>query len=429
MMKVAYDISVLGLGHQLPYARTGVFRVVENLAYGLKNSTECNLFFCTSESLTSLFDALDYLELKSEFANIPIPHKKRKLRRNFYTLLSQAELKLNNYLDPPTFLIRAWKKVFKYVNDGTELFRNPIEFKELLNSDIYHSPFGQIPPQIREKKSINKFTTIYDLIPILYPNFYKFKKQDNTIKSILNLNEESWVICISKATKNDLCNHSRSINPERVFTTYLAASDCFYPCFDAKKIQLTQRKHRIPDAPYILSLSTLEPRKNIPHAIRCFMKLIQQENLPDLNLVLVGTKGWNYNEIFSEVQSHPTLKNRVIVTGYVSDEDLAPLYSGALAFVYPSFYEGFGLPPLEAMQCGVPVITSNTSSLPEVVGDAGLMVDPKDSDGLCQGIIDLYKQPSLRESMSQKSLIQAQKFSWENCTKQTVAAYKTAVSS
>jgi glycosyltransferase involved in cell wall biosynthesis len=96
--------------------------------------------------------------------------------------------------------------------------------------------------------------------------------------------------------------------------------------------------------------------------------------------------------------------------------------------LYPSFYEGFGLPPLEAMQCGVPVITSNKSSLPEVVGDAGIMIEPTDTDGLCQSILDIYNKPSLREAMSLKSLEQAEKFSWEKCTQETIAAYKTALS-
>ncbi|RME57156.1 glycosyltransferase family 1 protein, partial [Candidatus Parcubacteria bacterium] len=104
-----------------------------------------------------------------------------------------------------------------------------------------------------------------------------------------------------------------------------------------------------------------------------------------------------------------------------------PLYSGAMMFVYPSFYEGFGLPPLEAMQCGVPVITSNTSSLPEVVGDAGIMVSPSDGDALSHAMYSIYNDASLREEMSQKSLARARLFSWEKCAQETIDAYKMAV--
>ena len=194
-------------------------------------------------------------------------------------------------------------------------------------------------------------------------------------------------------------------------------------------MQLARAKYGILDGPYILSLSTLEPRKNIDHTIRCFARLIRDENIRDLNLVLVGTKGWDFDRIFGELTNHDQLRDRIIVTGYVADEDLSAIYSGARMFVYPSFYEGFGLPPLEAMQCGVPVITSNTSSLPEVVGNAGLMVDPKDGDALCQAMFDIYRQPSLRDDLSRRSIERSRAFSWDICARETVRAYRSALGS
>ena len=188
-----------------------------------------------------------------------------------------------------------------------------------------------------------------------------------------------------------------------------------------------QLKYGIPRGPYILSLGTLEPRKNIVHLIRSFAQLVAQENLPDLSLVLAGAAGWDYGSIFEELTRYPQLKQRIIFTGYVADEDLSPLYSGALVFVYPSFYEGFGLPPLEAMQCGTPVITSNTSSLPEVVGGAGIMLNPSDHEGLCQQMLAIYRSSALREELSARSLEQARKFSWTACARQTAAAYRRAL--
>jgi glycosyltransferase involved in cell wall biosynthesis len=122
------------------------------------------------------------------------------------------------------------------------------------------------------------------------------------------------------------------------------------------------------------------------------------------------------------------VRDRIVMTGYVAEDDLAPLYSGALAFVYPSLYEGFGLPPLEAMQCGTPVITSNTSSLPEVVGDAGIMVDPLDQDALCDALSRVHGSAALRRELSRRSLARARQFSWERCIDQTLAAYRTALS-
>jgi glycosyltransferase involved in cell wall biosynthesis len=154
--------------------------------------------------------------------------------------------------------------------------------------------------------------------------------------------------------------------------------------------------------------------------------MVQQENLPDLSLVLVGTKGWNYEKIFEEILAKPEIRDRIIVTGYADDEDLAAIYSGASVFVYPSFYEGFGLPPLEAMQCGVPVITSNTSSLPEVVGDAGIMVTPADADALCQAMLKICSDQALHQSLSVKALQRAQQFSWNACLEKTIGAYRLA---
>ncbi|WP_272819269.1 glycosyltransferase family 4 protein [Scytonema hofmannii] len=327
-------------------------------------------------------------------------------------------------------MLRAIRKVLTYVTRSAASLYKPISLRSLAEADIYHSPFEPIPDEIRKAATqLEKFLTVHDLIPIIHPEFFDLQDKDTVEKAISSLDPESWVFCVSQSTKDDLCNYSSIIDPARVFVTHLAASKLFYPCFDSQEIELICSKYNIPNSPYILSLSTLEPRKNIDHTIRCFLQLIQQEKILDLNLVLVGAKGWKYDKIFAEISSDPILKDRVITTGYVADEDLAAVYSGAIAFVYPSFYEGFGLPPLEAMQCGVPVITSNTSSLPEVVGDAGIMLDPKDSDGLCQSLFELYHQPGLRQSMSHKSLEQAKKFSWEKCTQQTLAAYKTALSS
>ncbi|MCT7982337.1 glycosyltransferase [Laspinema sp. A4] len=370
-LKILYDISVLGLGHYYPLAKTGVFRVVEKIATGLLASSEIDLKFCAVESPRTFQWCQNYLLGHPLLQNVT---------------LSQS--------------------VYSEV-------------------DLFHSPYYFLPV---EKNQRPKIITIYDLIPILYPEFFQ-NCENHSLKQILSqLSPQDWAICISNHTKNDLCKYAL-IPPERVFVTHLAADqDIFYPCLDGTKVSETLKKYSIPQENYILSLSTLEPRKNIEGVIQAFAKLLREQNIEQLNLVLVGSKGWDFNTIFTEIENHKWIQKRIFVTGYVADEDLAALYSGALVFVYPSFYEGFGLPPLEAMQCGVPVITSNTSSLPEVVGDAGIMMDPTDIEGLSQAILTLYNQPDLRQAMSFKSLEQAKKFSWDKCINETIAAYKTALS-
>jgi glycosyltransferase involved in cell wall biosynthesis len=430
-MKVLYDIGVLGVGHYNPRARAGIFRVIENIAYGIKNSEECDLLFCVSSSRKGLCNVLDYLKDNPELSDVPVGHQHEDIKviHSLNTLYDSINSNISIPPKPCELPFRIFRKLLTPIKNKALSQPAVIDFDTLQQAQIYHSPFHNFPPRVTKTHHLKKFLTVYDLIPILYPKFFDFNESSVVEAALSNLDSESWVFCISHATKDDLCNHSKTVDPSKVIVTHLAASEYFYPCTNQQKLREVRKKHGISDAHYLLSLSTLEPRKNIDHTIRCFLQLIQQEKLNDLNLVLVGAKGWNYEKIFAEISDSSHLKERIIVTGYVADEDLAPLYSGALAFVYPSFYEGFGLPPLEAMQCGVPVVTSNTSSLPEVVGDAGIMLNPTDLDGLCQSLLDIYNKADLRKSMVERSLTQAKKFSWKQCIDETVAGYKISLNS
>jgi glycosyltransferase involved in cell wall biosynthesis len=430
-MKVLYDISVLGAGHHNKRARTGIFRVVQNVACSLVTSEKCSLTFCSTGAFRQLQASLDYLNTDAQLQDVPFVMTGTS---QFSEILKKEVTVLNHRINADCasleklYLRPVRKTVFlaqKIIDQYTE--KAPIQ-RQLRQSDIFHTPFYPIPDEIKRMRKVKKFITVYDLIPLLFPQFFEFN-EDHLLKEVVRgITADTYTLAISHATKNDLCNYSSTVDPDKVFVTHLAASDLFYPCQDTDQINAVKLKYGIPTAtPYVLSLSTLEPRKNIDQTIRCFARLVQQEQIQDLNLVLVGTKGWDYSKIFEEIAKYGNLHDRIIITGFVDDVDLAALYSGAQMFVYPSFYEGFGLPPLEAMQCGVPVITSNTSSLPEVVGDAGFMVAPTDQDALCQHMLELYRNTDLRQTMAQKSIAQASRFSWETCAKQTIAAYKTAL--
>ena len=155
--------------------------------------------------------------------------------------------------------------------------------------------------------------------------------------------------------------------------------------------------------------------------------MITEKKVDDLSLVLVGKKGWDFEKIFQEYENAKELKSRIIITGRIPDDDLACIYSNANSFYYMSFYEGFGLPPLEAMQCGLPSVVSNTSSLPEVVGDAGILLDPKDQLALTQNMWKLYSDENYRSEMSLKSIEQSKKFSWEATVQQHVDIYRQII--
>jgi glycosyltransferase involved in cell wall biosynthesis len=422
-MKVIFDISVLGKGFYIPRARTGIFRVIENLSHELIKARVISSY-SFGLRIGNYLECLDYLQSNPALNDAPMikPNVGEKLMKIFQYL--------HRYKNIETSVPLYMKLVSGFVNGiSNKIFSfNLLNDDILAVSDIYHSPLHPFPGQVKRIKKLKKVITIYDLVPVLYPEFFDNNGKGFMQRILKSIGDDVWVTCISHSTKNDLCNYLPSLDQSRVFVTHLAASSLFCPCYDQVKIEAVKAKFGIPEGPYILSLSTLEPRKNIIQTIKCYNRIVTDGALHDLSLVLVGPKGWDFDSIFNEIEVNPNIRSRIKVTGYIPDEFLSPLYSGAMMFVYLSLYEGFGLPPLEAMQCGVPVITSNTSSLPEVVGEAGIMVNPGDGDSVCQAMLNIYKSIEYRQKLSSYSLSQASKFSWKKCAEQTIEAYKAALS-
>ncbi len=421
-MNVLYDISTLGFVHEKSAPKTGIPRVIEELAPLLAGSEDCDLELCSSYFLPS---SLDYARSNPRLKNIFFAYSKTTER------LERSKRDTQKAIDTASgslpFTARAKRKLLYHLDNAVKGSLETLDAESLRWADIHHSTFSAAPNSRKNVKRPESFLTIYDLIPVLFPQYCN-DGTDVAFRNILaSITPETWLLSISDATKVDFCSHLK-IDPARVFVTPLAADpDLFYSVMAAEELARVRQKYAIKNAPYVLSLCTIEPRKNIDHLIRCYVRLMQEGQTPDLQLVLAGSKGWDYAHIFQEIAGAEAFKDNIVVTGFVANEDLAALYSGALAFVYPSLYEGFGLPPLEAMQCGVPVITSNTSSLPEVVGDAGIMLDPHDADGLCAALLSLYQDADLRAQMSEKSLARAKLFSWHRCAEDTVRAYKTAL--
>lgn len=227
------------------------------------------------------------------------------------------------------------------------------------------------------------------------------------------VNRAQKIITISNYSKDRIVE-TCGINPEKIIVTYLAADPRFSPKSN-QDISLVRKELGIPTNHYILALGSLEPRKNLQRLLVAWSS-IQYQMPDDISLVIAGAKG--KDTIFREI-SMDNLPSGVYLTGFVSDLILPTLIAGAMAFLYPSLYEGFGLPPLEAMACGVPVITSNTTSLPEVTGDAALLVNPFDTDAIAGGILRLVNDISFREQLAFKGLERAQKFTWQTTTEKT----------
>ena len=226
------------------------------------------------------------------------------------------------------------------------------------------------------------------------------------------------IIADSNSTKRDLINYFNV--PEEKIRVILLAADEKFKALNNEKINEVKQKYNL-KYPFILYVGGLAFHKNIPTLIKAFYKIKKDEKKQ--KLVIAGGKGWKYKEIFETIDKL-NLQNDVIFTGYVLDVDLPALYNAADLFVYPSLYEGFGLPPLESMACGTPVITSNTSSLPEVVGDAGIMIDPHDVDGLADAMHKVLSNEGLRDDMIKRGLERAKMFSWERCARETLEVYE-----
>ncbi|GAA4451952.1 hypothetical protein GCM10023189_14560 [Nibrella saemangeumensis] len=404
------------MGYYYNKSKTGIGRIVDYLLAGLLDSPEVQLSLAAPSHLA---ETMRYAQ--DAYPNKAVPFVNRS-GDQFWAGVENGLLRPFGRSSLPTKAIR-----YLFYQSRKRLRAEQADFNgiELPNGTIYHAPFYAIPEAISRMPRVHKVQTVSDLIPIIHPEWF-LSGEDSVKRAIGAIPPDGWVVTISEATKEDLCNYYPHIHPERVVPIHLAAApSLFYPVNDASRKQAVRAKYKLGEGPYLLSLATLEPRKNIDHLIRCFSRLIEEKSIPgEVTLVLVGTKGWKFDKITSELSRNAAIQSRIVFTGFVPDEDLAPIYAGAVAFVYPSLYEGFGLPPLEAMQCGLPVITSNVSSLPEVVGDAAIQVAPTDQDTLCQAMLTLVQSDTRRQELAVRALEQARLFSWEKHTAQHIDLYK-----
>lgn len=287
-----------------------------------------------------------------------------------------------------------------------------------VKADLYHFTNFVVPPYVQGKVLV----TLYDMVCTRFP---ETMEKANRQKLERNLHRSARradrIITISENSRREI-SQDLGIPPDkiRILCPGVDAS-VYYPVKDPKRMTALAAKYKLPPK-YFLYLGTLEPRKNIPtlltaHRIFC-------DRHPDgPALVIAGKKGWRYHDIFETVCGLD-LTDRVVFTGYVDEGDKPALYSGACAFLFPSFYEGFGMPPLEAMACGIPVIAANSSSLPEVVGDGGYLVDPLDAEAIALHMEALYQDSALAQRLKRRALNRAKLFSWERSAEGLMGLYK-----
>ncbi len=286
--------------------------------------------------------------------------------------------------------------------------------------DVFHATDHLLPPL----KNARSVFTIHDLIFRFFPEYHlplnrwfldlmlpKFMQRANT------------VVAVSENTKRDVMR-LMNIPAEKIVVIYEGVSSAFRPIENRDELERVRAKYKLPPR-YILFFSTIEPRKNLITLLDTYAELLKRgTNVPPL--VVMGRKGWLYERTLQHIGALG-LSERVVLTNWVEGADVPAVINLADVFVFPSLYEGFGLTPLEAMACGTPIISSNASSLPEVVGDAGILVEPRDVGGFADAITRVLENDALRQELRARGLKQAARFSWERAARDTLTVYDKVV--
>jgi glycosyltransferase involved in cell wall biosynthesis len=373
-MKIGIDIRTL-----MDSRYSGVSEYTLNLVKEILKLDHVNryrLFYNSAKDISGRMPEFNYSNVKIVKKNIP-----------------------NKFLNYFLFKYLNWPKVDK-----------------MLDADMFFMPHINFIALSGKSKNI---LTIHDLSFLRFPEYFSFRK--NFWHKMINIkkliHKFNTIITVSENTKNDvveLCG----VNPENVKVIYSGVEGEYNELSsEASELSSFKRKYDLPDK-FIFFLGTVEPRKNIEGLISAYNKFRENRETrfrvpeTEFQLVIAGGKGWKSDSIYNEWKKSK-YKDDIKFLGYVNKKDKVYLYNLASLFVYPSFYEGFGFPPLEAMACGTPVITSFTSSLPEIVGDAGIMVDPYNITDIATAIEQVLSDSELRDNLIQKGLERVKRFNWE----------------
>jgi glycosyltransferase involved in cell wall biosynthesis len=295
---------------------------------------------------------------------------------------------------------------------SAELRRSPVD---VLHVQFTAPPFSPCPV----------VASIHDLSFEHLPNTFTWRSRKQLRITVRRTaRQASQVIALSEYARSDIVN-TYQVSPDKISVIPLSAGDHFRPITDEEELQRVRQTYGI-EGEYMLSVGAIQPRKNLGRLVAAYSHLRGAKSEGKLpKLVLAGKCAWLYDETLRAIKELK-LSDSIVLTGYVPESDLPALYSGALCFIYPSYFEGFGLPPLEAMQCGVPVIVGDRTSLPEVVGDAGVLVDPFDVKALAAAIEKVVSDSTLRAKLSLQGLARAKLFDWRETARQTLAVYRKA---
>ena len=406
-INVLYDATVVCKILKKNSSRSGIFFVAYNVLLELLKREEFNIYLYSDD-----IGKLEYM-IKNypEFSNCKI--YKYSFFQDFYNYVSYK--KVDSSLKSKNFLIRLFWEILTFILKFFDNIQKKY-FVKIRNIDAYFSPMKAVPKFVEKNKLIKKYVILHDAIPLIndYRQNVKHKWFDNLINSI---NSDDKYFANSLSTKQDFIEHVQGLNPENITVVPLSTGKDYVKITDINYIEQVKSKYGIPlDKKYIFSLCNLDPRKNLIFSIKNFFKFIEKNNLENFVFVLGGSFWKDFENILNEnIDNLGEKKDKILKIGYVDDEDMSALYSGAEMFLFPSLYEGFGIPVLEAMQCGLPVICSNSSSLPEVIGDCGIQINPTSDQEMISAMEKMYFDRDFREKCIEKGLERAKLFTWKKC--------------
>ncbi len=291
-----------------------------------------------------------------------------------------------------------------------------------VRADIFHSTLFTVPLRM----PCPAVVTVFDLTPLLFPQWHTLKVR-MTIRGLLgrSVRKARLVIVLSDSTRSDLIR-LLGTGEEKIRVIPLGVDECFRPRGKDEPGVDEVRRRIAGGREYLLHVGTIEPRKNLALVVGAYARVRRQLGKKPPVLVLAGAGGWGMKGFRKQIEDTGCGED-IVQAGYVTEDELPCLYNGASAVLYPSFYEGFGLPPLEAMASGVPVLAADSSSLPGVVGSAALLLDPRDEAAWDAGIVRVFEDSDLRARLVSRGLEQAKKFSWERTARETLAVYGEAL--
>lgn len=411
-MKIVFDGTILVNILDKSASRSGVFFSIYNIFQELLKREQfeiclyCNdnfpeQVFLLNKVAEQFFPEYDLSVLN--YTNLhDLYYKVWEIRKNYK--------KQKRYL---SWIVETVKMIFLWgVIKTKSIF---LSGKRFQCTEVYFTPFLRVPPYIHRMKRIRKYVYLHDVLPLLFPEYYpNVQKRTHWFPRLIrSLNKNDFYFTNSVSTKNDFIKYVDRVDASRYEVAYLACSEKF----KQDKTHLTDilKKYGLPtDKKYVFSLCILDPRKNLIRAVRTFLQFIEKNHIEDMVYVLGGAQVDGFLELLqAELNRDTETDHKILRAGYIDDDDLAALYSGAEWFVYTSMYEGFGMPVLEAMKCGCPVIVSNNSSLPEVVGDAGILLNWESDTEHIAAYEKYYYDESYRLEKARQGMERAGLFTWK----------------